>query len=50
MFFRVKLYCTSILWGYNMEFLRQNRKLIISIIIVCFLLWTAGSMLFMVMN
>ena len=28
-----------------MEFFRENRKVIISIIIVCFLLWTAGSLL-----
>lgn len=33
-----------------MEFFREKRKIIISVIIICFLLWTLGSMLFMVMG
>ena len=31
-----------------MEFFRNNKKVIISAIIVCFLVWTFGAMLFMV--
>ncbi len=48
--FRVKLYYDNIDWGNSMEFFRNNRKVIILTITFCFLLWTFGSMLFLVMK
>ena len=49
-FFEVELYYKNIKWGYSMEFFRKNRKVIILTITFCFLLWTFGSMLFIVLK